>query len=82
MRVYQKFYEHSTHKILDVITILCIHTCNINMQNVVHTHTQISPHLKTFCTENMRTAAFHHHTSDATSRTGMFGHGIYQAAKS
>ena len=38
MRVYQKFYEHSTHKILDVITILCIHTCNINMQNVVHTH--------------------------------------------
>ena len=42
---------------------------------------QIPANLETFRTEQARTAAFHHHASDATSRTGVFGHGIYQAAK-
>lgn len=42
---------------------------------------QIGPMLTTFRTDKARSSAFHHHASDAVSRTGVFGHGIYQAAK-
>lgn len=41
---------------------------------------QIPANLETFRTDKARTEAFHHHASDATSRTGVFGHGVYQAA--
>lgn len=38
--------------------------------------------LETFRTESLRTNAFQHHATDCTSRTGVFGHGIYEGAKS
>uniref|UniRef100_H2Z9B1 Cilia- and flagella-associated protein 77 n=1 Tax=Ciona savignyi TaxID=51511 RepID=H2Z9B1_CIOSA len=38
-------------------------------------------HLETFRTPEKRLEAFKHHQTDATSRTGVFGHGIYEAAK-
>lgn len=44
--------------------------------------TKIPSSLQTFRTEQERTAAFVSHASDATSRTGVFGHGVYQPAHS
>eukprot|EP00731_Ephydatia_muelleri_P024893 Em0016g1164a len=44
--------------------------------------TKVPASLQTFRTEQDRTAAFVNHASDATSRTGMFGHGVYQPALS
>ena len=41
----------------------------------------IPAQLDTFRSPTARTTAFHHHASDAASRTGVFGHGIYEAAK-
>ncbi|XP_013382287.1 cilia- and flagella-associated protein 77-like [Lingula anatina] len=40
------------------------------------------PHLQTFRTERKRRDAFDHHASDGISRKGVFGHGIYEPAKS
>lgn len=42
---------------------------------------KIPPQLGSFRTDKARSEAFHHHASDAISRTGVFGHGIYEAAK-
>ena len=42
---------------------------------------QIPLHLATFRSDKACTEAFHHHASDATSRTGVFGHGNYQVTK-
>jgi hypothetical protein len=42
---------------------------------------KIGPMLTTFRTDEAHSTAFHHHASDAVSRTGVFGHGIYEAAK-
>lgn len=44
--------------------------------------TRISAHLETFRSPEKRESAFKHHQTDATSRTGVFGHGIYEAARS
>ena len=38
--------------------------------------------MKTFPDEKSRSDAFNYHSSDGISRTGVHGHGIYQAAKS
>eukprot|EP00794_Sanderia_malayensis_P016018 gene16018-17635_t len=38
--------------------------------------------LETFRSEQEKNNAFQHHASDCTSRTGVFGHGIYEGAKS
>nr|CAB3230275.1 cilia- and flagella-associated protein 77-like [Phallusia mammillata] len=43
---------------------------------------QGAAHLETFRSPEKRIKAFKHHQTDATSRTGVFGHGIYEAAKS
>ncbi|XP_064396134.1 cilia- and flagella-associated protein 77-like [Halichondria panicea] len=43
---------------------------------------EIEPQLQTFRSEKERSVAFHQHSLDATSRVGVFGHGIYQAAQS
>lgn len=43
---------------------------------------QIPPKLDTFPSDKAKSEAFHYHASDGISRTGVFGHGIYQAAKS
>ena len=43
---------------------------------------QVPGHLETFRSERERSGAFDHHASDSVARTGLFGHGIYQAAKS
>jgi len=43
---------------------------------------KIPGHLETFRTDKARRNAFNHHASDCTSRTGVFGHGIYESAKS
>ncbi|XP_071477517.1 cilia- and flagella-associated protein 77-like [Diadema antillarum] len=40
------------------------------------------PHLETFRSFDARDRAFAHHASDCTARTGTFGHGIYESAKS
>lgn len=40
------------------------------------------PALETFRSENARGRAFRHHSSDCTARTGVFGHGTYEGAKS
>jgi len=40
------------------------------------------PALHTFRSESARRKAFLHHSSDCTSRTGVFGHGNYQSAES
>lgn len=40
------------------------------------------PALQTFRDEEARGKAFKHHASDCTARTGVFGHGIYEGAKS
>lgn len=40
------------------------------------------PALQTFRTADARQKAFEHHKSDCTSRTGVFGHGTYENAKS
>lgn len=40
------------------------------------------PHLETFRSENAKSEAFKHHQSDCISRKGVFGHGIYESAKS
>lgn len=40
------------------------------------------PALQTFRSESARRQAFLHHSSDCTSRTGVFGHGNYQSAES
>lgn len=40
------------------------------------------PALQTFRSETARRQAFVHHSSDCTSRTGVFGHGNYEAAQS
>ena len=40
------------------------------------------PALQTFRSENARKKAFLHHSTDCTSRTGVFGHGNYQSAES
>lgn len=42
---------------------------------------KVNAHLETFRSPEARTSAFRHHQTDATSRTGVFGHGIYEAAK-
>lgn len=39
------------------------------------------PHLETFRSTEAREAAFKHHGSDCTARTGVFGHGVYEGAK-
>ena len=41
-----------------------------------------SPALQTFRSEEVRRKAFVRHASDCTARTGVFGHGNYQSAKS
>ena len=38
--------------------------------------------LETFRSQKARQMAFSHHASDCTSRTGVFGHGIYEEAQS
>jgi len=38
--------------------------------------------LETFRSDKEKSSAFQHHASDCTSRTGVFGHGIYEGAKS
>lgn len=43
---------------------------------------QIPSVLGSFRTEKEKTNAFNYHENDAVSRTGVHGHGIYQAAKS
>ena len=43
---------------------------------------QIPGQLETFRTDKAKQRAFTHHASDCTSRTGVFGHGVYEAAKS
>ena len=43
---------------------------------------QIPGQLETFRTDQAREKAFTHHASDCTSRTGVFGHGIYESPKS
>ncbi|CAH1272218.1 CFAP77 [Branchiostoma lanceolatum] len=43
---------------------------------------RVHPHLETFRSPEARKLAFRAHSHDATSRTGVFGHGIYAAAKS
>lgn len=40
------------------------------------------PALETFRSADARTRAFRHHSSDCTARTGVFGHGTYEGAKS
>jgi len=40
------------------------------------------PALQTFRNEEVRRKAFKHHGSDCTARTGVFGHGNYESAKS
>jgi len=40
------------------------------------------PHLETFRSERAKEAAFKHHLSDCISRKGVFGHGIYEQARS
>jgi len=40
------------------------------------------PALQTFRNEDVRRKAFIHHGSDCTARTGVFGHGNYESAKS
>lgn len=40
------------------------------------------PHLETFRSPNAHHEAFAHHATDCTARTGTFGHGIYESAKS
>ena len=40
------------------------------------------PALQTFRNEEERRRAFVHHASDCTARTGVFGHGNYESAKS
>ena len=40
------------------------------------------PALQTFRTEDARRKAFAHHSSDCTSRAGVFGHGNYKSAES
>ncbi|XP_074654845.1 cilia- and flagella-associated protein 77-like [Tubulanus polymorphus] len=40
------------------------------------------PHLQTFRSGRARDQAFEHHKSDCISRKGVFGHGIYESAKS
>ncbi|CAB4021232.1 Hypothetical predicted protein [Paramuricea clavata] len=42
---------------------------------------KISPKLETFRTSEAKTQAFKHHGSDSTSRKGVFGHGLYETAK-
>ncbi|XP_033096003.1 cilia- and flagella-associated protein 77-like [Anneissia japonica] len=41
-----------------------------------------SPHLETFRSPEAKSKSFKHHASDCTARTGVFGHGIYESAKS
>jgi len=40
------------------------------------------PALQTFRSDDARQKAYRHHSSDCTSRTGVFGHGNYEGAKS
>lgn len=40
------------------------------------------PALQTFRSEEQREKAFRHHSTDCTARTGVFGHGTYESAKS
>ena len=40
------------------------------------------PHLETFRSPQARQEAFKSHGTDCTARTGVFGHGIYEGAKS
>ncbi|EDO43313.1 predicted protein [Nematostella vectensis] len=43
---------------------------------------KIPPVTVTFRSEKAKSAAFDHHATDSTSRKGVFGHGIYEPAKS
>lgn len=43
---------------------------------------KINGQLETFRTDKARNDAFTHHATDCTSRTGVFGHGTYESAKS
>lgn len=40
-----------------------------------------SPHLETFRSSPARQRAYSNHATDCTARTGVFGHGIYEGAK-
>lgn len=56
---------------------VCVFRCYV----VVIFVSQIPPHLETFESPEKREAAFAKHKVDATSRRGLFGHGIYEPAK-
>ena len=43
---------------------------------------QIPAYLSTFRSDQAKDSAFKHHATDSTSRQGVFGHGIYEPAKS
>lgn len=55
---------------------------SIIVTQAIITHFQIPAKLQTFRTDKEKAVAFVNHASDSTSRTGIFGHGIYTAAKS
>ncbi|XP_071947406.1 cilia- and flagella-associated protein 77-like isoform X2 [Antedon mediterranea] len=43
---------------------------------------EVLPHLETFRSIKTKDRSFKHHAYDCTARTGVFGHGIYESAKS